>query len=160
MQSLPSHTNCLKPSYTDHPPASPFHYCRDAHTLLVRSRQQTWNNEHEATSDDDGNRRCSRVNSFFKHFHGLFSCLSQGLGMPRNGSFGSPLFSPSWDQLRCCHLSVLRPFGGRFSDILGSTCDTGLPLLGLPTQLHTVTVGHNTTHTQIDTARTGCLNHP
>ena len=35
MQSPPSHTNYLKPSYTDHPPASPFHYCCDAHTLAV-----------------------------------------------------------------------------------------------------------------------------
>ena len=33
------------------------------------------------------------MESFFKHFHGLFNCLSQGLGMPRNGSFGPPLFS-------------------------------------------------------------------
>ena len=31
------------------------------------------------------------MDSFFKHFHGLFNCLSQGLGMPRNGSFGSPV---------------------------------------------------------------------
>ena len=35
VQSPPSHTNCLKPSYTDHPPASPFHHCCDAHRQLV-----------------------------------------------------------------------------------------------------------------------------
>ena len=34
VQSPPSHTNCLKPSYTDHPP-SPFHHCCDAHRQLV-----------------------------------------------------------------------------------------------------------------------------
>ena len=33
------------------------------------------------------------MESFFKHVHGLFNCLSQGLGMPRNGSFGSPSLS-------------------------------------------------------------------
>ena len=160
MQSPPSHTNCLKPSYRGHPPASPFHYCRDAHTLLVRSRQQTWNNDHEAQvtmMTTEGARGWTLSSNIFMAFSTVCPRDSGCQEMDRSAPL---LFSPFWDQLRCCHLSVLLPNGGRFSRVLGSTCDTRLPLLGLPTQLHTLTVGHKTTRTQFDTVRAGCLNRP
>ena len=73
---------------------------RDSSVHSVESSMRATQNSKAKSSDEGQNRgehisaherRCARVDSFFKHFHGLFSCLSQGLGMPRNGSFGSPV---------------------------------------------------------------------
>ena len=35
------------------------------------------------------------MESFFEHVHGLLNCLSQGDGMPRGRSFGSPSLHPA-----------------------------------------------------------------
>ena len=122
--------------------------------------QQPWNTDHEAPvtmMTTEGARAWTLSSNIFMAFSTVCPRDSGCQEMDRSAPL---LFSPFWDQLRCCHLSVLLPNGGRFSRVLGSTCATRLPLLGLPTQLHTVTVGHKTTRTQFDTVRAGCLNRP
>ena len=52
------------------------------------------------------------------------------------------------EQLSCSHQSA-RVHAGRSSRVLGSTCTTGLPVLGMPTQNHTATVGHKPTRIQV-----------
>ena len=37
------------------------------------------------------------TSSFFKHFHGLLNCVSQGVWMPGDGSSGSPTNFPAWE---------------------------------------------------------------
>ena len=133
--------------------------------LTTRNRafshtQQPWNTDHETQVTmmaTEGACAWSLSSNIFMAFSTVCPRESACHEVDRSAP---PYFHLLWDQLRCCHLSVLLPNGGRFSRVLGSTCDTGLPLLGLPTQLHTVTVGHKTTRTQFNTVRTGCLNRP
>ena len=74
------------------------HACSLATSGLQRETELFHSHNNRGTptmrhSDDDDNRRCASVESFFKHVHDVFNCLSQGLGMPRNGSFGSASLS-------------------------------------------------------------------
>jgi len=63
----------------------------------------------------------------------------------QDGSFGSPSNSSFWEQLRCSHQSVRV----QVPRVLGSTCVTGLSVLGMPTENHTATVGHKPTRIQL-----------